>query len=293
MELKALRAFAAIIEEGSFSAAARRVGVSTSMCSKLIVDLEADLGARLLTRTTRVVTPTATGLGFYSELSEILLRLDTAAEAVRATLNRPAGPLKLGAPVQYMLKVFQPHLLRFMEEYPDIQLDVLLEDSRADFTRSGLDAVIRIGSLEDSALHARRLHDARILLVASPAYIARCGTPARPVELRQHACLHYTNLRGAGTWPLRRGEEVIYQKIDPSFSSNSNELLRLMAIEGQGIALAPEFQVADDVKQGLLVPIMSDYELPGVPVHLMYSSRKLVTAALSAFLDFCGRLRLN
>ncbi|MGZ3218094.1 LysR family transcriptional regulator (plasmid) [Paracoccus sp. T5] len=293
MDIKALRSFAAIMEEGSFAAAARRIGVSKSMCSKMIADLEADLGTRLLTRTTRAVTPTAAGQSFYAEISDILARLDAATEGVRAASKRPSGPLKLGAPVQYALRVFQPHLMRFMEEYPDIQLDVVLDDSRADLTRDGFDAVIRVGSLEDSALLARRLHDARIMLVASPGYVAQHGSPARPSELRNHLCLHYTNLRGPGTWPLRQGDEVVYQKITPAFSSNNGELLRGLAVGGKGIALTPEFQVAEDLAQGRLVPVMADYALPRVPVHVVYSSRKLVTAALAAFLDFVGRLHLD
>lgn len=293
MDIKVLRSFAAIIDEGSFANAARKVGISKSMCSKLISDLEADLGTRLLTRTTRAVKPTAIGLSFYAEISDILSRLDAATEAVRSASQRPSGPLKLGSPVQYTLKVFQPHLIRFMEEHPDIQLDVVLDDGRSDLTREGFDAVIRIGTLEDSTLHARKLHDARIMLVASPDYIAAKGSPDSPSQLRDHQCLHYTNLRGPSTWPLRHENEVIYQKITPAFSSNNGELLRSLAVSGKGIALAPEFQVADDLAQGRLVPVMPDYALPGVPVHVLYSSRKLVTAALASFLDFVGNLHLD
>ncbi|MFN4060202.1 LysR family transcriptional regulator [Paracoccus hibiscisoli] len=293
MDIKVLRSFAAIVDEGSFAAAARRLGISKSTCSKMIADLEADLGTRLLTRTTRAVTPTAAGHAFHAQITDILTRLDAAFEGVRAASARPAGPLKLGVPVQYTLKVLQPHLMRFMEEYPDIQLDVVLDDSRSDMTRDGFDAVIRIGTLEDSSLHARRLHDANIMLVASPDYIARHGSPQRPADLRDHQCLHYTNLRGPGTWPLRQGSEVIYQKITPAFSSNNGELLRALAVGGKGIALAPEFQVADDLAQGLLVPVLPGHALPGVPIHLVYSTRKLVTASLAAFLDFAARLDLD
>lgn len=293
LDIKALRAFAAVVEEGSFTAAAQRIVMSKSMCSKIIADLESFLGARLLTRTTRAVTPTAAGMSFYTEVGGILARLDAATEAVRSTTLHASGPLKLGAPVQYMLNVFEPHLLRFMTEYPDVQLDVVLEDARTDLTRDGYDAVLRIGLLEDSNLHARHLHDTPILLVASPDYIQARGNPGHPSDLRHHLCLHYTNLRGAGTWPLRQGTEVIYQKITPAFSSNNNELLRRLAIAGKGIALTPRFQVADDLEAGRLVAVMPDYGLPGAPVHVLYSSRKNVSAALSAFLDFVATLRFE
>lgn len=292
MDIRVLRSFAAIIDEGSFAAAARRIGISKSMCSKMIAGLEADLGTRLLTRTTRAVTPTAAGHDFHLRIADVLDRLDAAIEGARATSARPSGPLKLGVPVQYTLRVFQPHLIRFMEEYPDIQLDVVLDDSRSDMARDGFDAVIRIGTLADSSLHARRLHDARIMLVASPDYLARRGSPQRPADLRDHQCLHYTNLKGPGTWPLRNGTEVVYQKITPAFSSNNGELLRGLAVSGKGIALAPEFLVADDLAQGRLVAVLDDHALPGVPINIVYSSRKLVTASLAAFLDFVARLDL-
>lgn len=293
MDIKALRAFAAIVEEGSFTAAARRLRLSKAMCSKLISDLEADLGARLLVRTTRAVKPNAAGAAFYAEIAGILARLDAAAESVRASTQRPSGPLKLSAPVQYMLNVFQPHLLRFMREYPDIRLETVLDDSRADLVRDGFDAIIRIGPLDDSALHARRLHDVPIMLVASPAYIRDHGAPAHPAELREHACLHYSNLRGSSTWPLSTDGEVSYHKINPVFSSNNNELLRLMALNGQGVALTPRFQVEEDLRQGRLLPVMTDYEFPRVPVNVLYSSRKNVSAALAAFLDFVAALRFE
>ncbi|WP_304617146.1 LysR family transcriptional regulator [Paracoccus sp. (in: a-proteobacteria)] len=293
MDIKALRAFVAIVEEGSFTAAARRLRLSKAMCSKLISDLEADLGARLLMRTTRAVKPNAAGTAFYAEIADILARLDAAAEGVRASTQRPSGPLKLSAPVQYMLNVFQPHLLRFMREFPEIRLETVLDDSRSDLVRDGFDAIIRIGPLDDSALHARRLHDVPTLMVASPAYIREHGAPAHPAELRDHACLHYSNLRGSNTWPLSINGEVSYHKINPIFSSNNTELLRLMALNGQGVALTPRFHVEDDLRQGLLLPVMPDYEFPRVPVNVLYSSRKNVSAALAAFLDFIGDLRLD
>ncbi len=130
-------------------------------------------------------------------------------------------------------------------------------------TRDGFDAVIRIGTLEDSSLHARRLHDANIMLVASPDYVARHGSPQRPADLRGPPVPALHQPQGPGTWPLRSGTEVVYQKITPAFSSNNGELLRALAVGGKGIALAPEFQVADDLARGLLVPVLADHALPG------------------------------
>lgn len=255
LDIRALRAFAAIVEEGSFTAAARRLRLSKVMCNKLISDPEADLGARLLVRTTRAVRPNAAGAAFFAEIAGILA-------ACRASTQRPSGPLKLSAPVHYMLNVFQPHLLRFMREYPDIRLKTVLEDSRADLVRDGFDAIIRIGPLDDRALHVCHLHDVPITLVVSPAHIRDHGAPAHPAERRDHACRHYSNLHGSNTWPLSINGEVSYHKINPIFSSNNTELLRLMALNGQGVAVKPRFQVAKDLRQGRLLPVMTDHELP-------------------------------
>lgn len=149
MDISVLRTFLFVVEEGSFAAAARRMGISRSLCSKNVADLEADLGARLLTRTTRKVTLTAIGQDFHPRLKDLLERLDAAKEAVRTALDTPTGELKIGSPILYTLKVFQPQLLTFMERFPDIRLQILLDDGASDLVGEGFDAVIRIGNLKD------------------------------------------------------------------------------------------------------------------------------------------------
>lgn len=292
MDTNVFRTFVSVVDEGSFAAAAGRMGISRSLCSKHVADLEAHLGVRLLVRTTRKVTPTPTGLSYSRDLRDILARLDAATEAAKATTN-PAGALKIGSPIFYTLKVLQPHLLDFMEQYRNIRLQVVLDDGTSDIVRDGFDAVIRIGNLQDSTLHSRRLHSARILLVASPDYLARAGRPERPSDLLRHDCLHFTNLPGNQTWPLRRGGRTIHQPVRPSFSSNNTELLRSMALNGKGLALVPEFIARDDVATGRLSVLMTDYVLPDLPVNLVYPSGKLLTGAMRSFLDFMAGLRLS
>lgn len=293
MDTNVFRTFVSVVDEGSFAAAAQRLGISRSLCSKHVADLEADLGVRLLSRSTRKVTPTAVGLSFHRDLGEVLARLDAATEAVRATTATQSGTLKIGSPIFYTLKVLQPYLLDFMEQYRDIRIQVVLDDGASDIIGEGFDAVIRIGTLSDSTLHARRLHSARILLVASPDYLARSGTPQTPSDLLRHDCLHYTNLPGNLTWPLRRGSRTIRQPIRASFSSNNTELLHSMALNGRGVALLPEFLIGDNIADGRLVALMTDYALPDLPVNLVYPSGKLLTGAMRGFLDFMSALRLT
>ncbi|MFT4151907.1 MAG: LysR family transcriptional regulator [Paracoccaceae bacterium] len=293
MDTAILRTFVHIVDEGSFAAAARRMGISKSLCSKYISDLEETLGARLLTRSTRSVKPTAAGLEYSLQVREVLTRLDAANEAVRTLSAHPAGPLKIGSPISYTLKVFQPYMLRFMEEYPEIQLEAVLDDGQADLIAEGFDAVIRIGGLQDSSLFARHLHDARILLVATPDYLAEFGEPNCPADLAGHRCLHYTNLRSATTWPFRRGNEIIHQKIQPFFQTNNGDMIRAAALDGKGLGMLPAFMIEDEIAAGTLVPVLTDYALPDIPVNIVYPTRKHMTAALRSFLDFTAGLRLS
>lgn len=293
MDISLFRTFVSVVDEGSFAAAAQRLGISRSLCSKHVADLEAHLGVRLLTRTTRKVTPTAGGLAYSRELRELLARLDAATESVRTASATPSGTLKIGSPIFYTLKVLQPHLLVFMERYRDIQLQVLLDDGASDIVGDGFDAVIRIGELRDSSLHARRIHSARVMLVASPGYLAAKGQPARPADLLRHDCLHYTNLPGNFAWPFRKGTRTIRQQVRPSFSSNNAELLHAMALNGKGLALLPEFMIGEDVADGRLMPLMPEYTLFDLPVNLVYPSARLMTTALRSFVDFAATLRLS
>lgn len=292
MDISVLRTFVSVVDEGSFSAAASRMGISRSLCSKHVADLESELGVRLLVRTTRKVTPTAMGLSYCRDIREVLARLDAATESVKTASGSLSGALKIGSPIFYTLKVLQPHLLDFMERYRDIQLQVVLDDGASDIIGDGFDAVIRIGNLRDSTLHARKLQSVRILLVAAPDYLDRHGRPEQPADLLRHDCLHYTNLPGNLTWPLHRGSRTIRQPVRPSFSSNNTEMLHSMALNGKGLALLPEFIVRDDIAAGRLVVLMGKYTLPDLPVNLVYPSGKLMTGAMRSFLDFAVKLRL-
>ena len=293
MDISVFRTFVSVVDEGSFSTAALRMGISRSLCSKHVADLEAHLGVRLLTRTTRKVTPTPMGLSYSRDLREVLARLDAATESVKDASGNLSGTLKIGSPIFYTLKVLQPHLLDFMERHRDVQLQIVLDDGASDIIGDGFDAVIRIGNLKDSTLYARKLHTVRIMLVAAPDYLDRNGRPERPADLLRHDCLHYTNLPGNLTWPLRRGSCTIRQPVRPSFSSNNTELLHSMAVNGRGLALLPEFIIRDDVEAGRLVILMPEYALPDLPVSLVYPSGKLLTGAMRSFLDFASKLQLS
>lgn len=291
MDTAVLRTYVHIVEEGSFAAAARRMGVSRSMASKYVSDLEARLGARLLTRSTRSLRPTELGQSYYERVRDILKDLDAAEDSVRRSAGRVAGRLRIGAPVSYTLQVLNPQVMRFMEDYPEVVLDLSLDDGCVDLVSGGFDAIIRVGMLEDSSLRAKHLHMVETVLVASPEYLATHGTPQDPADLGGHRILYYTNSRGSGTWSFLRDGETVHQKVQPAFASNNGDMIRTAAIEGKGIGLTVGFQVAEDLAAGRLVPLLTDFALPPLPVSVIWPSSRNMSAALRAFVDFLTRNR--
>ena len=280
-----MQSFVAVVEEGSFSAAARRLGLSKSLTSKRISDLEALLGVRLLTRSTRNVSATGAGSEYYQRLKGILGDLDAAHQAVRQQGDRPVGHLKITAPITYTRRVLQPALTRFMREYPEVMLEVVLDDGRRNLVEEGFDVAVVGGPLEDSSLYARRLRGSRVHIVAAPEYLARMGTPQTPADLIHHRILHYTNLRTARSWPFSCGKEIHHQKIEPAFAANNGDIIHATAVDGFGIAFLPEFLIEDELASGALVPVLVPFTLPELPIHLVYPHRKHASAALRAFLD--------
>ncbi|MDO5705238.1 MAG: LysR family transcriptional regulator [Paracoccus sp. (in: a-proteobacteria)] len=293
MDIAALRTYVAILDEGSFSGAALRLGISKSLCSKHISDLEQMLGLRLLVRTTRSVRPTDAGADYGEQVREVLARLDRANEAVRELSLNPMGRLRIAAPISYTLTILQPHLLRFIREFPDIRMELKMEDGITDLIGEGFDAVFRIGVLDDSALIARHLHDVPLCVVGSPGYLQQCGAPEQPADLIRHRCLHYSNARSAVTWGFQQDGEVFHQKVRAVFASNNGDMLRGMAKEGHGLAMIPRFIVETELADGSLVPLLEDFTMQALPVNLVYPSRRLTTAAMRSFLDFVAGLRLD
>lgn len=290
MDTNVLKAYTLIVEEGTFSAAALRLGISKSMCSKYISDLEDSLGARLLTRSTRSVKPTAIGLEYYSRARRIIDLLAEATECAKLVSASTSGHLRIGSPVSYSLKALQPHIIQFLDRYPGIQLESILDDSKTDLVSGGFDAVIRIGDLDDSTMVTRRLHSARCLIVASPDYLDRHGTPENPADLSDHKVLHYTSSGGTATWPFQKDSEMVWQKVHPRFTSNNGEIIRAAALAGHGIAYLPEFLIIDELKAGTLVAIMTEFSRPDLPISVVYPSRKNASAALKAFLEFVPQM---
>ncbi|RWY44625.1 LysR family transcriptional regulator [Falsigemmobacter intermedius] len=289
LDTNILQTYVHVVEEGSFAAAARRMGISRSQASKYIADLEADLGTRLLQRSTRSLRMTDLGQRYYDRVRRILEDLRCANEDIREASSKVAGRLRIGVPKIYMMSTLQPVVSDFMLEFPEVTLDLVLTEGRSDLHQDGLDAAIMGGRLPDSTLFARRLHTVSAMMVASPAYLAEAGAPAAPEDLAERRCLHHSLISETTVWPLMRKGEVTWQRVNAVLQANNWEMLRAAALSGQGISVLPESLIAEDLAAGRLVQVLVDHPIQDVVIQLVYADARHATAALKAFIDFLTR----
>ncbi|WP_226936206.1 LysR family transcriptional regulator [Janthinobacterium sp. GW458P] len=286
--LSGVALFVQLAKAGSFVAAARQAGISPSAVSKSLARLEQRLGARLFQRSTRQLSLTAEGKLFLARSERILAEMQAAQEEL-AGQRAPQGRLRLGLPE--LGGLFLPALAAFSQLHPAIALDLDFSDALADVVGDGFDAVIRIGAPRDSRLAARKLGQFRSCLVASPAYLARHGTPQHPLDLQQHACLHY-RFRHSGrveAWQLRQDDGAVPLDLPLSMVCNNVEARLHFARQGRGIAWLPECTVQAALADGSLVEVLRDYALDGHPAHgcwLLWPSGPHLAPKVRALVDF-------
>ena len=286
--LSGVALFVQLAQAGSFVAAARQAGISPSAVSKSLARLEQRLGTRLFQRSTRQLSLTAEGKLFLARSERILAEMQAAQEELAGTLA-PRGRLRLGLPE--LGGLFLPALADFAAQHPAIALDLDFSDALADVVGDGFDAVIRIGAPRDSRLAARKLGQFRSCLVASSAYLARHGTPSHPLELQQHACLHY-RFRHSGKveqWQLRQEAEAPASDLPLSMVCNNVEARLHFARQGLGIAWLPDFYVRSAIAEGSLIEVLRDYAIAAHPAHscwLLWPSGPHLASKVRALVDF-------
>lgn len=258
-DLAGMRALKAVIEAGSFSAAARRLGVKTSAVSRAVAALERNLGVGLFLRTTRKVHPTEAGGTLYQHALRVLREIEEARSAVSAIAERPQGLLRLHLPAAFARLHVMPFIPDFLERYPDIRLDVGLSDIRVDLVSVGVDAAIRIGPMLDSSLIARRLAPHRRVVCASPAYLAKGGPLQQPDDLLRHNCLIYS-LQPSPYWYFRRDGRESSVAVSGRLRSDDSGPLRDAAVAGVGVVLLPTWLVGPDLAEGRLRHVLPDWE---------------------------------
>lgn len=289
--LEAMRVFAAVVDRSGFSAAADALDLSTTSVTRQVAALEKRLGTRLLNRTTRRVSLTSAGAAYYQRAVQLLAELDDIEAAVGAQALAPSGLLRINAPVSFGIARLGPLLAGYRVRYPQVKLDLSLNDRLVDMVEEGFDVAIRITRQPAPNLIARKLADARILLCASPDYLARAGTPATPDALSQHACLAYSYWAGGDEWTLQGPGRETTVHIGGCLRANNGDVLREAALAGMGIVLQPDFVVGEDIAAGRLVRVLPDWHFGSAPVTLLVPTRKGRTArvqALVTFLEQCA-----
>lgn len=284
--LECERMFVAVMETGSFAAAARRMGQSPAQASKLVSRLEADLGARLLNRTTRAISATEVGQSYYERIRLLLDELDALDDAVRNRAGSPSGRLKLTAPMSFGNAQLAGALIAFAAEYPEISLDVSFADRMVDLVEEGFDAAVRIGVLKDDSLIARKLCESRIVTVAAPAYLARRGTPEHPAELSGHDCVVDANFREPGAWGFIDSGQALTVSVRSRLWFSSADACIAAAEAGLGITQVPSFVAGAHVRAGRLLPMLRPFEPRPIPVQAVYPPGRHLAAKVRALVDF-------
>ncbi len=287
-----LEIFARVARTGNMSAAGREMGLSPAVVSKRISLLEEKLGARLFQRTTRQLTLTETGEGYFKRVVDILTLVDEAEDFVSKRNTSPRGLLKVTAPTSFTRLHIAPYLPAFMERYPDIELDFHLTDNFVDIIRDGFDVAVRIGELPDSSLVARKLAPDTRVICASPKYLAEHGVPRTLADLEGHNCL---SAGAQETWQIEgpNGEREML-RLKGNLRSNSGEFIREALLLGIGIGLRSTWDIAEELQSGKLQIVMPGYTgSTNFAIHAVYPCREFLPAKVNAFIEFLGDLYGN
>jgi len=288
-KLEAMNAFVKVVAAGSYAEAARRLGLTRSAVSKAVMELEQILGARLLDRTTRRVTPTEAGLAYYERCVSILAEVEETEIQITRLHDEPKGVLKINAPMTFGTLYLADAVAEFMARYDDLKIEMLLNDRFIDPLEEGVDVTVRIGVLADSSLIARRLAPARRVLVAASAYLERHGTPQTPGDLSAHRCLSYGQLAAVHRWQLVANGQVINVPVTSSLCSNNGEVLRAAAMAGNGIANLPTFMVGPDIAAGRLLPVLAATPPTELGIYALYAPNRYLATKSRLFIDFLAQ----
>nr|WP_017799326.1 LysR family transcriptional regulator [Winslowiella toletana] len=279
--------FVAVIETGSFTRAAQRLGTSHGQASKLISRLEQLLGVQLFRRSTRSLTATDVGTAYYERIRILLKEYDALDDSVRNSSASPAGRVRISAPVTFGSTQLTPHLIQFARQYAGIELDVSFADRMVNVVDEGFDLALRIGQLADSSLMARKLCDIRIILVASPDYLARRGTPQHWQQLSDHDCIIDTNFRDPFHWPFCGAQQQMQeQAVNGRLKFSNAEVCLQAACAGLGIARLPAFVAGEALRNQQIVPLLAACEVPPLGLFALYPPAKYLAHKSRTVIDF-------
>ncbi|WP_020593698.1 LysR family transcriptional regulator [Kiloniella laminariae] len=279
--------FVRVVESGAFNKAADSLGLKASSVSKAISQLEKDLGVSLLYRTTRQLSLTDAGKFYYQDCNDILTRVTSLEGTISVMQQEPVGNLRITAPTAFGQYYLGPQLPLFLARYPEVSVELDLTEELRDITRDGYDLAIRSSDgLPDSSLYALKLVSQQRYLVASPAYLERKGSPTSPRDLQQHDTLIYSAMKQPNQWSFTRASLSYRIRLSPRLETNSYYILRDAARAGQGIANLNDYMVAEDIKNGALVPLLPQYPQIARDRYAVYHQKRELVPKLHAFLSF-------
>jgi len=286
-DINAYLVFAKVVEEGSFTAAAERLGESKSAVSKQIGRLEDSLGTRLLNRTTRRMSLTEAGVIFYERVRRVVEEVEEARVAVSQLQATPRGTLRVSAPVSFGIPHVAPVLPDFMRRYPELHVDISLTDHQVDLVDEGIDVAIRIGTLTDTSLIARRIREYDRVVAASPDYWRKHGMPKHPSDLSDHNCLTYAYFASGRTWHLNAPEGgEIAVRVGGSLNANNGEILLRAAEDGVGVIQSPSFICDQAIAEGRLIPALQEFGFEPVGLHAVFPHARNLSTKVRVFVDF-------
>ncbi len=285
--LKEMEAFATVVDQGGFTDAAKKMGISKSAVSKYLSSLEARLGARLLNRTTRRVSPTEIGLVYYDRARRVLNDAGEADNLVASMQSAPSGPLRVSVATDFGVNHLSPIIGDFLAEYPDITVNMVLNNRFVELISEGFDMAIRIGELEDSTLRSRKIAETTKRMVASPKYFKEYGMPEKIDDLNEHMLLHYSNQSNGNVWKLTAPSgEKRHVRSAGWLTVNDGQSLLNAAISGLGIAYLPSFLYRESLEEGLVAEAMTDQPAERLGIYAVYPPGRFTQPKVRSFIDF-------
>jgi DNA-binding transcriptional LysR family regulator len=281
-----MASFVAVVEAGSFVGAADALGLSKAAVSRQVGDLERRLGTRLLHRTTRRLSLTDDGQLFHARAKEVLAAIDEAESEITSRSGEPSGLLRINAPLTFGVLHLAPLWGRFADAHPKVSLEIDLSDRIVDLVEEGYDLAVRITNLPSSQLVSRQLAKSRMVLCASPDYLARHGVPAHPRDLAAHRVISYSYWSTRDEWSFTGPDGEVRVRTQPRIHANNGDTCRAAALDHQGIILQPDFLVGDDLRQGTLVELLPDYASLTIGIHAVYPTRKYLPIKTRRMVDF-------
>lgn len=284
--LETMDIFVRIVEAGSFSAVARDLGTTQPTISKQMTALETRLKTRLLNRSTRSLSVTESGTAYYERCKRILEEVKAAEGALGRLQSSLTGTLHVNGSIALGQLFLTPLLLDFQRSYPELTVELTLNDRYIDLVEEGVDVAVRLGRLADSNLVARRLGSTRRVLVATPEYLDQVGIPQVPADLERHNCLLYAYLSTGNEWTFRGPQSDLRVHVHGNFKANNGHSIREALLAGAGVALMPDWLVHEEVKNGKLMTLLPQFAPPSLEVNAVYPSGRHVSAKLRTFIDF-------